>query len=207
MKLKALKNGLLTGLFLQLALGPVFFFIINLTLQRSLFDGFVGALAITIVDYIYITLSILGVDALLKNKKAKKVFGIISSIVLIIFGGVIIKNLIDSGVGVAVDIDSISLLSSFVTVFLLGISSPMTIIFFTSLFTAKAIEYSYKNQELILFGAGTGLATFLFMSVSAVLVSLLKGVIPLFLIQSLNVVVGCLLIGYGAVRLVKVLKT
>ena len=94
MKLKALKNGLLTGLFLQLALGPVFFFIINLTLQRSILDGLAGALAITIVDYFYITLSILGVDVLLKNKKTKKVFGIISSIVLIIFGGVIIKNLI-----------------------------------------------------------------------------------------------------------------
>ena len=207
MKLKAFKNGLLTGLFLQLALGPVFFFIVNLTLQRSLFDGLAGALAITIVDYVYITLSIFGVDVLLKNKKTKKVFGVISSIVLIIFGGVIIKNLIDSGVGSVASINSISLFSSFVTVFLLGISSPLTIIFFTSLFTAKAIEYNYKNKELILFGAGTGLATFLFMSVSAVLISLLKGVIPVLLIQSLNIVVGCLLIGYGGVRLVKVLKT
>jgi len=33
--MKELKNGLLTGLTLQLAIGPVFFFIINLTLQKS----------------------------------------------------------------------------------------------------------------------------------------------------------------------------
>lgn len=206
MNFKILKNGLLTGLILQLALGPVFFFIINLTLQRSLLDGLVGALAITLVDYFYITLSILGADVLLKNKKTKKVFGIVSSAVLIIFGAVIIKNLMASGVGSVANINSTSLLSSFVTVFFLGISSPMTIIFFTSLFTAKAIEYNYKNKQLIFFGVGTGLATFLFMSLSAVLISLLKGVIPMLLIQSLNIVVGCLLIGYGAIRLVSILK-
>ena len=32
--MKIFQNGLLTGLFLQLAIGPVFFFIINLTLQK-----------------------------------------------------------------------------------------------------------------------------------------------------------------------------
>jgi len=42
--LKIFGNGLATGLILQLAIGPVFFFIINLSLQRSLIDGLVGVL-------------------------------------------------------------------------------------------------------------------------------------------------------------------
>lgn len=76
--MKIFKNGLATGLILQLAIGPVFFFIINLALQRSIFDGLAGALAVTIVDYIYITLSILGIGKLLENKKVKKIFGVVS---------------------------------------------------------------------------------------------------------------------------------
>lgn len=94
-------------------------------------------------------------------------------------------------------------MSSFTSVFLITISSPMTIVFFTSLFTAKAIEYKYTKKELIKFGLGTGFATFLFMGISVVFFSLLKEVIPVLLIQALNGLVGILLIGYGLLRLYK----
>jgi len=35
--MKIFYNGLLTGLALQLAVGPVFFYIVNLTLQKTTF--------------------------------------------------------------------------------------------------------------------------------------------------------------------------
>ena len=54
--LKLFKNGLVTGLFLQLAIGPVFFFIVNLSLQKTIWDGLTAVLAVTIVDYTAITL-------------------------------------------------------------------------------------------------------------------------------------------------------
>lgn len=200
-----LKNGLFTGLLLQLAIGPVFFFIINLALQKTLLDGLMGALAVTIVDYIYIALSTFGIGKLLENEKIKKIFGIVSSIVLIIFGIIIIKGVINSGISEAV-ISTTNLFSSFSSVFLLTISSPMTIVFFTSLFSAKAVEYNYTKKELYLFGLGTGLATLIFMSSSVLIFSLLKGTIPTIVIQILNMIVGALIIGYGTIRLIKLLK-
>ena len=202
--MKIFRNGLATGLVLQLAVGPVFFFIINIALQKSFFDGLAGVLAVTIVDYFYITLAIFGIGKLLENKKVKKVFGIISSIILIIFGIFIIKEIVSSDISTSVITSSTNLLSSFVSVFLLTISSPMTIVFFTSIFTTKALEYNYTKKELLIFGFGTGLATFLFMGTSVVLFSLMKGGVPLLLIQILNIAVGCLLIGYGGIRLIKI---
>ena len=204
--MKIFRNGLATGLVLQLAIGPVFFFIINLALQRSVFDGLVGTLAVTIVDYFYITLAIFGIGKLLENIKVKKVFGIISSIVLIIFGIFIIKGIVNSGISTSAITNSTNLFSSFASVFFLTISSPMTIVFFTSIFTAKALEYSYTKKELLLFGFGTGLATLLFMGTSVILFSLIKGGVPVLLIQILNIIVGCLLIGYGGIRLLKIYK-
>ena len=204
--MKIFKNGLSTGLLLQLAVGPVFFFIINLTLQRSILDGLVAVLAVTIVDYFYITLAILGIGKLLEKKKVKRVFGIVSSIVLIIFGGIIIKDVIGSDISVGVDAVSSNLLTSFMSVFFLTISSPMTIVFFTSLFATKALEYNYTKQELIIFGLSTGSATFIFLGTSVILFSLLGGAIPIIIIKILNFCVGILLIGYGIVRLVKILK-
>ena len=204
--MKSFRNGLATGLVLQLAIGPVFFFIINLALQRSFFDGLIGVFAVTIVDYFYITLAIFGIGKLLENKKFKKMFGIISSIVLIIFGIFIIKGITSSGISTGIITNSTNLLSSFASVFFLTISSPMTIVFFTSIFTAKALEYNYTKKELLIFGFGTGLATFLFMGTSVILFSLIKGGVPILLIQILNLVVGFLLIGYGVIRFLKVHK-
>src|SRR3989344_6377595 len=200
--MKIFRNGLATGLILQLAVGPVFFFIANLTLQGTIFNGLAGVLAVTIVDYFYITLAIFGVGKLLENNKVKKIFGIVSSIVLAVFGLIIIKGVV-GGVSSTTGTISMTLISSFVSVFLLTISSPMTIVFFTSLFTAKALEYNYQKKELLIFGLGTGFATFLFMGVSTIVFSLIKGGIPLLLIQALNLIVGCLLIAYGGVRLIK----
>jgi len=197
--MKVFKNGLTTGLFLQLAIGPVFFFIVNLSLQRTILDGFAGVLGVTLADYVYITLAIFGVGKLLEHKKVKKVFGLISSIVLIIFGLLISKGAADVNMSTKTVIHSTDIFSSFITVFFLTLSSPLTIMMWTSLFATKTIEYNYTKKELLIFGFSTGLATFIFMGTTVVLFSLIKGTIPVVLIQTLNIIVGCLLIGYGGI--------
>lgn len=204
--MKELKNGLLTGLTLQLAIGPVFFFITNLALQKTIADGLAGVVAVTLVDYLYICLAIFGIGKLLKHKKVKKGFGIVSSIVLMIFGFLILKGAITSGNTTTMLTTASTIFNSFTSVFFLTISSPMTIVFFTSLFTAKAVEHNYTKKELVRFGLGTGSATFLFMGMSVILFSLIKGTVPLLLIQILNGLVGFLLIGYGGSRLWKELN-
>ncbi|MDO8611023.1 MAG: LysE family transporter [bacterium] len=204
--MKIFKNGLLTGLVLQMAIGPVFFFIINLTLQKTILDGFAGVIGVTLADYFYITLAIIGIGKLLEHKKIKKVYGIISSIVLVIFGLIMIKGIINTNISTHTVINSANIFSSFISVFLLTISSPLTIVMWTSLFAAKTIEYNYTKRELFIFGFSTGLATFIFMGTNIVFFSLIKGTIPVILIQILNLIVGCLLIGYGILRLVKTIK-
>ena len=204
--MKIIKNGLLTGLLLQLAIGPVFFFILNLTLRWTILDGLIAVLAVTIVDYFYITLAIFGIGYFLEKKRVKKIFGIVSSIVLIIFGIIIIKDVIGSDFSTNLDSNSSNLVTSFISVFFLTISSPMTIVFFTSLFAAKAVEYNYTKRELLIFGLATGSATFLFLGTSVILFSLIGGAIPIIVIRILNILVGILLIGYGTIRLARILK-
>jgi len=201
----ALKNGLLTGLIINLAIGPLFFFVLNLVLQKTIFDGLMGVLALTIVSYIYIALSTFGVGKLFENKKIKKIFGIISSIVLIIFWGIIIKGAIGSVISETI-VNTTNLLSSFTSVFFLAISNPMSIIFFAGLFSAKAIEYNYTKKELYSFGFGVWLSTLIFTSWAVLIFWLFKETIPTIVIQILNIAVGTLLILYGIIRLIKLLK-
>lgn len=73
---RVLINGFSTGLLLQLAIGPVFFFIINLSLQRTILDGLCAVSAVTNVDYIYILLAAAGVGRLFEDPKTKKILGV-----------------------------------------------------------------------------------------------------------------------------------
>lgn len=198
--LLVIKRGLFLGLIIQLAIGPIFFFIVNLSLQKTLLDGLMGVLAATVVTYIYIALSVFGIGKILEEEKFKKIFGIISSIVLIIFGGIIINGAINSG-NIEIAVNTSNLFASFTSVFLLAISNPLSIVFFTSLFSAKAIEHNYTKNELYFFGFGTGLSTFIFMGGAILLVSFLKEAIPIIVMQILNIAVGVLIIGYGTIRI------
>jgi len=203
--LLVLKNGLFVGLLIQLAIGPIFFFIINLALQKTLLDGLMGALAATVASFIYIALSAFGIGKLLESPKIKKVFGIVSAIVLIIFGVIVVEGAAGSGVSETV-VNTTSLFSSFASVFLLAISNPMSIVFFTGLFSTKAIENNYSKRELYFFGLGFGLSSLLFMSGSVLIFSSLKGTMPILFMQILNMIVGVLIVGYGILRLAELLK-
>ncbi len=200
-------NGMLTGLFLQLALGPVFFYIFGITVDSSYINSLSAILAVTIVDYIYIVLSLIGIGKLLQNDRIKKIFGIISSTILFLFGLMMLyKGL--AFVNDAGHVGSVAWtpVSSFTSCFVLTASSPLTIVFWSSVFSAKAIEKNYKKKELVIFGIGTGLSTFLFLSLSMMILSLFKSSIPDLIVQILNCSVGFVLICYGITRTIKTLR-
>ena len=198
-------SGFLTGLLLQIAIGPVFFFILNISLQKTAIDGLFAVIAVTIVDYIFITLAVLGVGKLLEKPKIKLGLGITSSVVLVLFGIIMILTIKQN------NFDNISnayiesnYISSFISTFLLTISSPLTIVFWTGLFAARAIEKGYTTKQLLLFGIAAGLATFVFLGSSVTLVSIIRASIPIMLLTISNITVGTLLIFYGMIRLFRI---
>ncbi len=201
-----LVNGIVTGLFLQLAIGPVFFYVVNLALQKTVWNGIAGVIGVTFVDYLYITLAILGVGKLLEAEKTRHFFKLISSIILILFGAMIIHGIVNGRATVGA-LGLADLWSSFSSVALLTLSNPMTIVFFVGLFAAKAVDHGYAQKELFFFGFGAGLATFLFMGCSVLLFSSIKSSVPVWLAQSMNLVVGFLLIGYGCLEFKKFCRT
>jgi threonine/homoserine/homoserine lactone efflux protein len=197
-------DGFVVGLLLQIAIGPVFFFILNISIQKTILDGLFAVFAVTLVDYIYIALAVLGVGKLLEKQRVKYVLGVISSLVLVVFGVVMILSITKTTVDDAPDaVGTVNYLSSFVSAFLLTISSPLTIVFWTSLFATKAVEKGYTKRELIPFGLAAGLATLVFLGLAVTLLSMIRASVPVIVIRILNIMVGALLIIYGVARLFK----
>lgn len=206
-QIKPVVDGLITGLFLQLALGPVFFYILGITVDSNFINSLFAILAVTLADYIFIFLSLIGIGKLLQKDKIKNVFGVFSSTILMLFGLMIFhKGLILS--------DNINQLGSivwtpfksFTSCFILTISSPLTIVFWGSIFSAKAIEKNYLKNQLVVFGIGAGVSTFLFLFFTMMMLSLFKSSIPSILIQILNCIVGLVLIYYGVTRIMKIVS-
>lgn len=199
-------DGFLTGLILQIAVGPVFFYILNLTLQRSLLDGFLAVLAAVLVDYLYISLAILGVGKLIESEKTKRMLGLLSSAVLAVFGGVMIRSAWGFATPLGEAQSAANFFNSFFSTLLLTISSPLTVIFWTSLFTTRALEKGYSKMELIPFGFAAGLATLTFLGLTVIGIAYLKLAIPSLLIMAANIGVGAVLILYALIRMIKVIK-
>lgn len=198
---KIIINGLSTGLILQLAIGPVFIFIANTVIQKSLTDGLYATAAVAVADYLYIILAIIGAGKLLEKQKYKKLFGITSSVILMVFGVVIIlsshpeSSFSNTGHG--------GTAGAFISAFILTITNPLTILFWTGLFTAKTLELNLSRSELTVFGLSSGFSTILFLGSSATAISFFKNIIPLPVIKYLNISVGVILLIYGTSRFLK----
>jgi len=200
-------SGFLTGLLLQIAIGPVFLFILNISLQKTVIDGLLAVLAVTIVDYMFITLAALGVGKLLEKPKIQLGLGITGSVVLVLFGIIMILTIKPN------NFDTISTayfesnyISSFMSAFLLTLSSPLTIVFWTGVFAARAIEKGYTEKQLFFFGIAAGFATFVFLGSAVTLLSIIKASIPTLFLTISNIVVGALLILYGMIRLFRIVQ-
>jgi threonine/homoserine/homoserine lactone efflux protein len=199
-------NGYFTGLLLQLAVGPVFFFILNIVFQRTIIDGLLASAGVTIADYIYILLAVMGVGKLLQNKKAKNIFGIAGAVILFLFGLFMIISIEKSEGAKLPALLPANYFASFSSAFFLTISSPMTIVFWTGLFSAKSIEMGYTEKQLRIFGIAAGLATITFLGIFVIGLSFIKAYIPTVIVKILNLLVGFLLIIYGAIRFTKIIR-
>lgn len=198
-------HGLLTGLFLQLAVGPIFFMILRIAFEADFLTGMAGVVAVTLVDYIYITLSILGIAQVLSHPKIKCAFGLISAIVITLFGIYLLIGALKASETAAIQ-GIWTAGRAFLYCFALTLSSPLTLFFWSSIFTAKAIEKNYDKKQITVFGIGAGMSTLLFLGTTVFILTALNTVIPEKIVLGLNIVVALVMMTYGVLRLIRSLR-
>lgn len=200
-RMHPLALGVITGLFLQLAVGPVFFFVLGIALTSSFSNSLSAILAVTLADYLYITLSLIGIGSFTDRPHWKRLLAATSTLVLILFGIFLCYKGIALLSRPELNVSSFwTPLRSFTGAFILTVSSPLTMVFWTGIFSAKAIEHNYRKRQLIWFGCGAGFATLIFLSTAMFALSLSKAHIPSSVWQVTNCLVGLALIYYGISR-------
>ena len=197
-------KGFKFGMLLQLAVGPMCLLVFNTSASEGILHGLTLVAAITIVDLIYITLSGLGAAAVINRKNVKTVVKIFGAVVLVLFGADMIAGALGHPLLPQIALFSdVSPQSIFLKGFLLTASNPLTIIFWSGVFSTQVAENNYNKKQLCGFGAGCVLSTLIFLSCVAVLGTAISGFIPQLIMQILNGAVGAVIIFFGIRLLIK----
>lgn len=202
MPLKLYFDGLKFGMLLQLAVGPMCLLVFNTAKNAGFWVALSLVLSITLVDAFYIILAALGASKLLEKPSVKRAFRYIGGGVLLLFG---LNTLLGAfGIsllpGLALQVDSASV---FLQGLLLTLSNPITIVFWGSVLTAKIVEDDLKRSQLTVFSLGLVSATLFFLSAIAGLGTVLSSFLPESVSMVLNILVGLLILFFGAKMLVK----
>lgn len=197
-------KGIKFGMLLQLAVGPMCVMVFQTSATYGLLISLSLVLAIAIVDAIYIALSGLGIAAILNNNRVKYIIKIFGCIVLVLFGANTIAGAFHLTLLPSITLFSnISGRSIFIQGLLLTASNPLTIIFWSGVFSTQIIEHNYNNRQLFFFGFGCVLSTLCFLSLIAILGTVISGFLSQNVIEFLDICVGIILIYFGIRLLLK----
>jgi len=196
--LSEIYRGFKFGLLLQIAIGPVCFFIFQLGAMNNFLVGMSGVLAAVLMDSLFVFGAIKGMAVLLESKKTQATLKYLGCLILILFGMSTVLTQFDINFLPVFNIqNSIGSQNAFLKTALITISNPLTIIFWAGVFSTKIAEENMRKQEAYYFGTGAILATLCFLSSIAFMGSLSMSFLPDQMIKILNIFVGLILIYFG----------
>lgn len=193
-----LYKGLKFGMILQLAIGPMCLLVFNTAAKQGLIMALSLVSAIALVDALFILLSGIGVSAVLNKPKIKRIVKIFGACVLILFGINISLSVFDISILPKINLfRNVTTESIFWQGILLTASNPLTIIFWSGVFSTQIIENNYNKEEMAWFGVGCVLATVLFLSFVGVIGVFIRSFINNQIMNILNFSVGIFIAYFG----------
>lgn len=201
--MKIFLKGLYFGMMLQLAIGPVCLFIFNTATTNGFFSAMQVVVAVTLIDALFIILSLFGISLILNNENTMFFFKIFSGMILIFFGINLICSVFDFPFFNKIfSIENLLNNNFFLTGLALTVSNPLTIVFWSSVFSKQVSENNYNSTKLSFFAIGCISATFLFLIFVSVLGIYFTKFLTQDIISILNLVVGLIIVLFGVKMLI-----
>lgn len=193
-------NGVISGIVLTFLIGPVFFTILQTSIERGFVSGVWVALGVSISDALYILISYLGLYQFFENETSRLYLSYVGGGILLIFG--LYYLLVKSRKLHEYHPEHIKSRSPFRLMakgFLINGLSPMVLIFWIGTVGLATTEFGYVQdwQAATYFSAIVG-TVFTTDVLKAKLTDKLRLVMTGKTIRKLNIVLGIVLIFFGA---------
>ena len=207
MIVNAFLKGIPVGLILEFSFCPAFFLVIQTALEKGFKKAIVTSIGVSSSDAVFICLSLLGITAI--EGLLKDVFGVIASIVLIIYGVVMIfskPEILKKRNPKVKDIRSKNeYIKLYFKGFLLNIANPFVLIFWVSI-AGIVSQTAPKDQFLlynIFFFLGILFTVFSMDVIKSLTAHKLKNYLrPRYIIYA-NRIIGCIIVILGVLLIFK----
>jgi threonine/homoserine/homoserine lactone efflux protein len=201
-------NGVKLGIVLALLIGPVFFAIIQTSVERGFGKGVLVSLGVSLSDLFYVVICCLGLIRLVENEDVRQQMAYVGGGILLVFGLYYLAVKTRSKKAPTVThIEERKSIRYFLKGFVINAFSPMVPLFWIGTLSIVTIDFGYtKNSEIFVFYAAV-LTTVLITDISkAYLADRLRKIITPDRMMVMNAIVGVALIIFG-VRLLMLATT
>ncbi|WP_420387786.1 LysE family translocator [Roseivirga sp.] len=144
-------NGVLYGLLLCVLIGPVFFALIQNSIEKGFWSGFFMAIGIALSDSFYIVVTYLGISQLVENPSFNMWLGGVGGVIMLGFGFVyLLKPVPAKGIRQRHQ-EETKWFQQIVKGFLLNGINPFVLFFWLGIISKVTLTYKYSNNEAISF--------------------------------------------------------
>lgn len=192
-------NGIFSGIVLAFLIGPVFFSILQTSIERGFWSGFFVAAGVSLSDALYISVCYLGIYQVFDNGNVREYLAYMGGVVLLLFG--LYYLLIKSRKVTVYDGTAPQTRSAYRLMlkgFVINGLSPMVLVFWLGTVGLATTElgYSTPGSAVPYFAAivGTVFATDI---LKAKLADRLRLVFTPAFVRTLNIIVGVLMVIFG----------
>lgn len=201
-------NGIKLGIVLAFLVGPVFFTIMQTSIERGFWNGARVALGVSVSDTLYVAICYFGLFQFLNDTTVRTNMAYIGGAILILFGlyHLIIKSRKAHAIAVKAANESNSF-KYFIKGFIINGITPMVLIFWIGTLSIATIDFGYtKGFEFFVFFSSLLLTVLATDLLKAYLADRLRNLITHRFLVIMNVLVGICLTLFG-IRLLFIAKT
>jgi len=201
-------NGIKFGLILALLIGPVFFTIIQTSVEKGFWNGALVALGVSLSDIFYVAICYLGMAQVLEDGAFRMYLAYTGGTILILFG--LYHLLVKSRRGIRKQIkaaDERGIFRYIFKGFVINGLSPMVPIFWIGAISIASLDLGYSGGFALVIFLTSLLITVLITDVAkAYLADKLRSIVTPRFMAIMNVTLGVLLIVFGG-RLIMIAQT
>ncbi|MCZ6520579.1 MAG: LysE family transporter [Bacteroidetes bacterium] len=152
--MESLLNGVLFGLLLAIIIGPVFFALIQTSLEKGFAAGAFLAIGVSVSDSTWVILSYLGVSRILQNQDYVNIAAVLGGIILLSFGLYTFFKKIPTLSNYNPPIQARAKGALILKGIMINGFNPLVLFYWVGVMTMATINYGYQNQQLLWFFVG-----------------------------------------------------
>lgn len=198
--MEAILNGILSGIVLAFLIGPVFFTIVQTSIERGFGSGTFVAIGVSLSDAFYITLTYLGVYQIFDQGNFREYLAYTGGVVLLLLGAYYL--FIKSRRMATYDPEKVETKSPWKLIskgFIINGLSPMVLIFWLGTVSVATTKLGYVTPvKAIPFFAAIVITVFITDIIKAKLADKLRRLLTPKFIRNLNIGLGVALVIFGA---------